>query len=243
MKKFLIIQLRPEDETSDNEYEAFLRYGELDPEETERIRVEHTGIPPLNLDAYNAIIVGGSPFDICTPEKEKTATQKLIEADFKRLFDEVVTRDFPFLGACSGSGLLGHYCGANISPKYGEAVGGVNLNLTAEGKNDPLLRGLPDSFRVLLGHKEACDNIPPGSTLLASTDTCPVQMFRIGKNVYATQFHPEADPSVFIVRIEIYKHHGYFPAETAQSLIEAVESEDTPHAHTILRRFVERYRS
>ena len=241
MKKILILQLRPEDETADNEYEAFLEKGGLKPTGTERTRIEQAGIPELDLNNYSAIIVGGSPFDISTPEDKKSAIQKKIEADFDKLLAEVIAKDFPFLGACSGNGLLGHHCGASISGRFGEPVGGVDVTLTEEGKKDPLLKGLPDTFRVLVGHKEACDSTPPGATLLASSPTCPVQMFRIGQNVYATQFHPEADPDVFTVRINVYKHHGYFPAETANELIEKVRQESTPHAHTILRRFITRY--
>jgi GMP synthase (glutamine-hydrolysing) len=67
-------------------------------------------------------------------------------------------------------------------------------------------------------------------------------MFRVGENVYATQFHPEGDGEGFTVRIHAYKHHGYFPPEEADELVHAVNRSDTPHAREILRRFVERYR-
>jgi GMP synthase (glutamine-hydrolysing) len=244
MKPFLILQLRPEDETSNNEFEAILRYGRLEPESVIRQRIEHTGIPDtLNPHDYAGIIVGGSPFDISTPEEEKSDIQKKIELDFKRLFDVVVKEDIPFLGACSGNGLLGHYCGATISKKFGEPVGGIDITLTEAGMCDPLLSDLPRTFRVLGGHKEACETVPVGAVLLASSATCPVQMFRLGDNVYATQFHPEGDAEGFIVRIEIYQHHGYFPSETAETLKEQVRHEMTPHAQEILRRFVERYRA
>ena len=66
-------------------------------------------------------------------------------------------------------------------------------------------------------------------------------MFRIGENVYATQFHPEGDGEGFTVRIHAYKHHGYFPAEEAEALIVEVNRKDTPYAREILRRFVARY--
>ena len=242
MKKFLIMQLRPEDETSNNEFEAILTFGGLGEEETERLRIEQNGIPELNLEDYSAIIVGGSPFDISTPEDQKSAIQKKIEADFSQLFDVVTEKDFPFLGACSGNGLLGNYCGAPISKEFGEPVGGVDIHVTEEGKFDPLLIDMPTTFRALVGHKEACDSTPPGATLLAYSDTCPVEMFRVGHNVYATQFHPEGDAAGFTVRINIYKNHGYFPPESAEDLIAAVEKEETPYAQEILRRFVERYR-
>lgn len=241
-KKFLIIQLRPEDETSDNEFEAILKFGGIGEDEVERLRIEQTGIPTLDLAEYCAIIVGGSPFDISTPEEQKSDIQKKIETDFKRLFDEVTEKDFPFLGACSGNGLLGNYCGAPISKQFGEPVGGVDIHVTEEGKFDPLLIDMPTTFRALVGHKEACDSTPPGATLLAKSDTCPVEMFRIGHNVYATQFHPEGDADGFTVRINIYKHHGYFPPESAEELIATVQKESTPYAQEILRRFVERYR-
>jgi GMP synthase (glutamine-hydrolysing) len=240
-KPFLILQLRPEDVTSDSEFQAILKYGGLDEKDVCRTRIENPGIPELTLDDYSAVIVGGSPFDISTPEADKPAIQKKIENDFKRLLDEIVAKDFPFLGACSGCGLLGAYLDTPISGKYAEAVGGVELSLTQEGKTDALLSGFPDQISVLLGHKEACDATPDGATLLIRGQACPVQMFRIGKNVYATQFHPEGDCEGFTLRIHTYKHHGYFRPEEAELLIEVVSRKNTPYAQEILKRFVNRY--
>ena len=241
-KPFLILQLRPEDDTSNNEFEAILEYGGLDENDTRRIRIEKSGIPELSLDDYAAVIVGGSPFDISTPQDRKSDIQVKIEADFRRLFDNIVDNDLPFLGACSGCGLLGSYLDAPISGKYAEPVGGARVSLTDAGRQDSLLTGFPDQIDVLCGHKEACDTVPKGATLLLTGDACPVQMFRVGENVYATQFHPEGDAAGFTVRIHAYKHHGYFPPEEAESLISAVNQSDTPYAREILRRFVERYR-
>jgi len=93
---------------------------------------------------------------------------------------------------------------------------------------------------VLCGHKEACDELPAGATLLLSGEACPVQMFRVGENVYATQFHPEGDSEGFTVRIQAYKHHGNFQPEESDTLIAAVNRQETLYAREILRRFVER---
>ena len=240
-KPVLILQLRPEDDTSNSEFEAILKYGELAKGNTRRLRIEKTGIPELSLDDYAAVIVGGSPFDISTAQDQKSEIQVKIENDFRRLFDDIVARDFPFLGACSGCGLLGSYLETPISNKYSEPVGGTVIRITDAGRNDPLLANFPDRIAVLCGHKEACDVLPEGTTLLLTGDDCPVQMFRVGNNVYATQFHPEGDGEGFTVRIHAYKHHGYFPPEEAEALIVAVNREDTPYAREILRRFVARY--
>ena len=240
-RPFLIMQLRPEDDTSDSEFGAILKYGGLRSSDVKRMRIEKTGVPDLRLDDYSAIIVGGSPFDISTPESDKSENQKSIEAGFQRLLGQIVSEDFPFLGACSGNGLLGSYLGVPISRRYAEPVGRVEVALTADGARDPLLSGFPGRIAVLLGHKEACDSVPAGAILLIRGDACPVQMFRVGNNVYATQFHPEGDSEGFTVRIHAYRHHGYFRPEEAERLIEAVSGEETPYAQEILRRFVARY--
>jgi len=138
-KPFLIIQLRPEDETADSEYAALKYYGGLQDDEVVRVRVEQSGLPEINLARYSAIIVGGSPFDVSTPYTDKSDIQRKIESGFMALFPEMIEVDFPFLGCCSGNGLLGYYCGAKISKKYAEPVGGTEITLTDEGRLDPLL--------------------------------------------------------------------------------------------------------
>jgi len=241
-KPVLIMQLRPEDATSNSEYASFLKYGGLQPGDTCRLRIEQYGIPEaLDLDDYSAIIVGGSPFDISTPEDKKSAIQKKIEADFNHLLGQVVGRDHPFLGACSGNGLLGNYLGTRISTTYREAIGCVTLTITAAGKQDKLLAGFPEQIDVLLGHKEAVDTTPKGATLLMTGSACPVQMFRVGENVYATQFHPEGDAEEFILRIDTYRNHGYFEPHEADELKKGVCVRPTPYAQQILRRFVATY--
>ena len=165
-----------------------------------------------------------------------------IEAFYQKLFDRMIPNDFPFLGCCSGNGLLGQFCGSPISRTYAEPIGSVEVTVTEAGTQDPLLKGLPGKFDAMVGHKEACDQVPEGAVLLASSKTCPVQMFRIGSNIYATQFHPEADSDEFILRINTYKDHGYFAPEEADALIAAVSQADTPVAREILRRFVARYK-
>ena len=241
-KPVLILQLRPENITADSEYACFLKYGQLKAEDTCRMRIEKTGIPgSIDLDDYSAIIVGGSPFDISTPENKKSGIQKKIESDFNRLLEQVVTRDFPFLGACSGNGLLGLYLGTPISTKYRETVGCVTLDITDAGSKDKMLEGFPGRIDVMLGHKEACDSTPEGAILLMTGSDCPVQMFRVGENVYATQFHPEGDTEEFILRIDTYANYGYFEPHEAEVLKKEVCGKSTPYAQEMLRRFVACY--
>ncbi|NNF29267.1 MAG: glutamine amidotransferase, partial [Gemmatimonadetes bacterium] len=129
MRPFLVLQLRPEDAAADSEYEAILRYGGLSPDEVVRVRLDREPFPEIAPEEYSAIVVGGSPFELSTPEPEKTDLQKRIEDGFARLVAWVVENDFPFLGACSGSSLLGSHCGVSISSRYREPVGGTEVSL------------------------------------------------------------------------------------------------------------------
>lgn len=234
--------MRPEDETANAEFEAILAKGNLPRDQVDRIRVEQRKVKEINLNDYNAIIAGGSPFDISTPQNKKSETQLAVETFFKRLFDQLIPADFPFLGACSGNGLLGHYCGVNISNKYQESIGPIQLTITEDGKKDVLLQGFPENIQALVGHKEACDSLPEQAILLASSSTCPVQMFRIKKNIYATQFHPEADEEQFSIRIDIYKNYGYFDPSEVNMLKEKIKDVQVPETNEILRRFVSKYK-
>ena len=51
-KPFLILQIRPEDDTSNSEFEAILKYGGLDKKDVCRIRIEKAGIPDLKIEDY-----------------------------------------------------------------------------------------------------------------------------------------------------------------------------------------------
>lgn len=242
MRPFLFLQLRPETEVADDELRAVLRYGELAPDDVDRIRVDVDGVPECDPDRWSAVLVGGSPFEVTTPGDRKSELQRRIEDGFQPFLERVLHEDVPFLGACSGHGLLGEFCGAAMSGRHAETVGPTAVTLTDEGLRDPLLRGFPQSFDVLVGHKEALDELPDGAVMLARGDACPVQMFRIGRNVYSTQFHPEGDPEGFGLRIRYYRDHGYFPAEEADARLAAVAGADTPWAREVLKRFVRRYR-
>ena len=70
---------------------------------------------------------------------------------------------------------------------------------------------------------------------------CPVQAFRSGSHVYATQFHPELDASGLCARIDVYKHAGYFDPAEADRLKALARRSRVVHPHAILRQFVQRY--
>jgi GMP synthase (glutamine-hydrolysing) len=187
--------------------------------------------------------VGGSPFTSSDPSDRKSDTQHRVERELAGLLDRVVEQDFPFLGACYGVGTLGTHQGAVIDRTFGEPLGAVEIELTGAGLADPLLRGMPARFTAFTGHKEACSVLPAHAVLLASSQACPVHMFRIKENLYATQFHPELDAEGLVTRIDIYRHAGYFPPESAEELMADARRFTVTEPMNILKNFVARYAS
>ena len=241
MRPFLLLSSRAEDLAADEEYAAFLRCTGLAADQLRRLRMEAAPLPDLDLDDYSGVIVGGGPFNSSDPLEAKSAVQRRVERELGILLDEIVARDFPFFGACYGVGTLGVHQGGIIDRTYAEPIAPVRIRLTAEGSADPLLAGMPDEFDAFVGHKEACRVLPPTAVLLASSAACPVQMFRVKNNLYATQFHPELDVPGILTRVHVYQHAGYFPPEELGELVARLTPAVVTEPGRMLATFVARY--
>ena len=215
MKPFLFLATRSDDEPADAEYEAFLKRTGLDESTLRRLRLEAESLPQIDLDDWSGILVGGSPFNASTPAEKKSATQKRVEAELSGLLDRVVEADFPFFGACYGVGTLACHQGAVVDTTYGEAVTAPDVTLTEAGLADPVCAGL-----------------------LGTGEACPVQMFRIGSNLYATQFHPELDGDYLAHRLGFYAGHGYFADDELADLQARVRLDDVSDSWKLLANFV-----
>ncbi len=243
MKRFLILQLRPETDASDAEYASILDKTGLHADQTHRIRLDCETLPEgLSVSDYAGIIVGGGPGCVSDDPASKSPLDARIENTIMGLMPQITALDHPFMGCCYGLGILAAHLGGDVSKnRFGEPVGPSICRLTEAGAADPLTAGLQSEFEAFVGHKEAVQNLPDGCVHLVASDPCPFQMIRWGQNVYATQFHPEADAGDFEQRINIYKDHGYFPPEDAQTLIDLCHAADVTQPGEILRRFAQRY--
>lgn len=224
-RPFVLLATRAEDLPADEEYALFLRYTGLPAERLLRVRLEREAMPAFDLDEVAGILVGGSPFNASDPIEKKSSVQRRVEAEMAGLVDEVVARDLD----------------ATIDGTFAEPISVVEVSLTTEGRTDPLTAGLPDAFPAFVGHKEAITDLPAEAVLLASSPTCPVQMFRVGRNVYATQFHPELDVDGIVTRIHAYAGYGYFAADELALTLAAVRRAPVTAPSRMLRTFVERY--
>ena len=239
MRPFLFLGTRAEDDVAQQEYDAVLAGCGLRADELVRVRLEQRPLGEVDLDDWSGIVLGGGPFNASDPEDVKSPAQRRAEADLRALAERVVAADFPFLGACYGIGVLGGLGGGVVDRTHGEPIGALPVRLTADGRADPLFGVLPEEFTAYLGHKEAVSQLPAGAVVLASTATCPVHAFRLGRNVYATQFHPELDAVAICDRIDAYSAHGYYEPHERESLKAAAREAMVTEPVRLLARFVE----
>ncbi len=239
MKPFLLLATRGDDAVAEDEYAAFAELAGLGETGLRRHRLERDPLPEIDLADWSGVLLGGSPFTSSDPEEDKAPEQRRVESELSALLDRVVKADFPFLGACYGIGTLGTHQGGLVDRTFAEPVSCVELTLTPAAHVDPLFGVLPDRFEAFVGHKEAVSRLPDTAVLLAGSPRCPVQAFRIGQHVYATQFHPELDAGGLALRIDTYQHHGYFAASELPALHEMARTSPVVHPPALLRRFVE----
>jgi GMP synthase (glutamine-hydrolysing) len=237
-KPFLLLSIRGEQPAADNEYDSFLRFTGLGEDQLTLVNLAAEELPAVKLDDWSGILLGGGPWNASDPADTKSPAQQRAEPAISALLDEVVARDFPFLGACYGIGTVGLHQGGLVDRSWPEPVGPLSVTLTPEGQTDPLFAGVPVDFAAYGGHKEAMVRLPEGAVRLATSKACPVQAFRVGANVYATQFHPELDFEGICTRIEVYKDAGYFDPGEAQTLKDFSRGVEVEHPMTLLANFV-----
>jgi GMP synthase (glutamine-hydrolysing) len=238
VKPFLLLSIRPEKTAADNEYACFLRFTGLDEAQLQLVNLAHDPLPDVDLDEWSGILLGGGPWNASDAQASKSEAQLRAEKAISVLLDDVVARDFPFLGACYGIGTLGLHQGGLVDRSWPEPVGPLRVTVTPDGETDPLFAGMPSDFAAYGGHKEAMVRLPAAAVQLATATACPVQAFRIGSNVYAMQFHPELDLEGVCTRIEVYKHAGYFDPSEAESLKAHSRAVAVTHPMALLANFV-----
>jgi GMP synthase (glutamine-hydrolysing) len=153
----------------------------------------------------------------------------------------VLDAEVPVLGICYGHQLLAHALGGEVgwSPQ-GEEIGTVEVHLTLEGRNDPLLTGLPHTLTVQSSHSQSVVKPPAGVRILACNAHDAVQGLAFGSHAWGFQFHPEFDADISRGYIEDDRDKLAAEGRDPVALLNATR--DADHGTTLLRRFAERLR-
>lgn len=106
---------------------------------------------------------------------------------------ESVERGTRFLGICLGGQILAAAFGATVAENRWGEQGNCEVLLNTAGGGDPLFQGIPPLFPTFQWHQDSFD-LPERGEVLALSDRCPHQAFRLGKSAWSIQFHPEVTP-------------------------------------------------
>jgi GMP synthase (glutamine-hydrolysing) len=145
---------------------------------------------PTRLSQDQLLIVMGGPMGIADVESPQFPFLKR-EVELLR---SCIAMGSPVLGVCLGSQLLAHAAGARVYPmQNGDQrqyeVGWAPIRFNHES-GDAALNGVPSDATLLHWHGDTFD-LPQGAQLLASTDICKHQAFRLGQRSFGLQFHCE----------------------------------------------------
>ena len=141
------------------------------------------GEPLPDWRGFDAIVAMGGPMSV----NDEATLPWLIEE--KRTIGDAVRAGKPYWGVCLGVQLLASSLGARVYAGPEPEVGLLPVELTAEGRVDPVFGELDAGLATLQWHGDTFD-LPAGATRLASSPVYANQAFRF-EHAYGVQFHLE----------------------------------------------------
>ena len=133
---------------------------------------------------FKAVVVLGGPMNV---DEEHIYPFLKPENEF---IQKVLKAKIPFLGICLGSQLLAKAAGAKVVKSPVKEIGWYQVELTEEGKIDPLFTGFRPQDPIYHWHGDMFQ-IPTNGRLLATAPGCPHQALKVGEHAYGLQFHVE----------------------------------------------------
>jgi GMP synthase (glutamine-hydrolysing) len=155
-----------------------------------RCRVIHLyqgEMPAEEWERISALIILGGPMGVYDEEQFPFLRWE------KRIIRAAIDEAVPLLGVCLGAQLIAATLGAPVYHGPVKEIGWNPISITPHGQVDSLLGYLPENATVFQWHGDGFD-LPSGAIRLASSVNYENQAFRMGKNIYALQFHLEVTP-------------------------------------------------
>jgi GMP synthase-like glutamine amidotransferase len=146
------------------------------------------GEPLPDWRGFDAIVAMGGPMSV----NDEAELPWLAEE--KRAIGDAVRAGKPYWGVCLGVQLLAASLGARVYPGPEPEVGLLPVELTEDGRADPVFGGLESGMTTLQWHGDTFD-LPEGAVRLASSPAYVNQAFRF-RRAYGVQFHLEVSAAM-----------------------------------------------
>lgn len=134
---------------------------------------------PKSVDACEGYLTTGSRFSAYDDEGWIEELKS-----FVRRLDDARK---PFVGICFGHQVLAEALGGRVR-RVGWGIGTHEMTIV---QSEAWMKPSEDVCALLYSHRDQVERLPEGSVVLASSDHCPVAMFRIGERMLGIQGHPE----------------------------------------------------
>jgi GMP synthase (glutamine-hydrolysing) len=230
---YLLLQIRnPDDPMREHEIRCFCRALQARREQIEVVDLLTERPSDVHFHKRDVVLLGGSGHYSAAGEGE------WLERSLEVL-REVHARRQPTFASCWGFQAMARAMGGRVVNEPSRAeVGTHTLRLTPAGQDDPVFAPLGEVFSGQMGHEDCVIELPPGTTLLASTDKVTNQAYRFDDApIYCTQFHPELNRADLLLRLEAYPEYiRHLTGLTPEQFAEGVY--DTPETEALLPRFV-----
>lgn len=149
---------------------------------------------------------------------------------------DAMDAELPMFGVCYGHQLMAHALGGRIDYlPGGREIGTLPIELLADAAGEPLLAGMPASFRAHTTHEQSVLEAPRDAVVLASSARDPHHLLRYGWHAISAQFHPEFNADV--MRAYILRKHEAMRIEGSDPQHVYRQVAATPLARRLLRRF------
>jgi GMP synthase-like glutamine amidotransferase len=153
--------------------------------------------PPADPLGYDAVLTLGGGMNVDQGDRHPWLAEE------RTLLRELIERRVPLLGLCLGGQLVAEAAGAAARRAAHPEIGWYELELTAQGRDDPLFGALAQRFEVFEWHSYEFP-LPPGAVPLARNELC-LQAFRLGEEAWGLQFHPEVTKAIVNGWIDDYR--------------------------------------
>ena len=192
--------------------------------ELTKVLPHHGGSLPADTGGFDGVILLGGAQSV---RNEEVFDAYLPTVDLIRDFHR---KSKPILGLCLGSQLMARAFDAKVRLNDVFEYGYLPLDVTEDGKNDPLLKGLSPRQHIMQWHEDTFA-LPAGAVLLMTGATTANQVFRYGDTAYGFQCHFEVSTESANHWIENFNHviHAKLGKEEGDKAIDRARQELKQH--------------
>ncbi len=231
--RILLLQFRDDATIKQTEYDSFVEYLGLTPEQVVSHDVLAEAPQTDILSGFDAVVVAGNGSE---SSNDDTSYKRAVLELLRFTYDN----DIPTFAVCYGAQFAALAFGGKVERvEEMRETGTYPMYLTPEAANDPLFKEMNTPFNGQMGHNDSITELPEGVVRLSYSDRVPNQAFRFkGKPFYAVQFHPELGEEEIRSRFHYYKDYYADDMEEFNAILDNIQ--ESTDASKLLKLFVDR---